>query len=67
MVSEMVEIFFSQYLANFETRGCGGDFSTQGICFSDASFFEISAKNASFYNETGKARETRNAWSAWSP
>jgi len=31
MVSEMVEIFFSQYLANFETRGCGGDFSTQNL------------------------------------
>ena len=31
MVSEMVEIFFSQYLANFETRGCGGDFSPQNL------------------------------------
>jgi hypothetical protein len=31
MVSEMVEIFYSQYLANFETRGCGGDFSTQNL------------------------------------
>ena len=31
MVSEMVEIFFFQYLANFETRGCGGDFSTQNL------------------------------------
>ena len=30
-VSEMVEIFFSQYLANFETRGCGGDFSPQNL------------------------------------
>ena len=27
----LVEIFFSQYLANFETRGCGGDFSTQNF------------------------------------
>ena len=31
MVSEMREIFLSQYLANFETRGCGGDFSTQHL------------------------------------
>jgi hypothetical protein len=31
MVSEMVEIFFSQYLANFETRRCGGDFSPQNL------------------------------------
>ena len=31
MVSEMVEFFLSQYLANFQTRGCGGDFSTQNL------------------------------------
>src|ERR1700721_3125963 len=31
MVSEMVEICFSQYLANFETSWCGGDFSTQNL------------------------------------
>jgi hypothetical protein len=31
MVSEMVEFFLSQYLANFQTRGCGGDFSPQNL------------------------------------
>jgi len=31
MVSEMIEIFFSQYLANIETSGCGGDFSPQKL------------------------------------
>ena len=41
----MVEIFFSQYLANFETRGCGGDFSPQNLPPTHR-FFEISAKNA---------------------
>ena len=47
MVSEMVEIFFSQYLANFETRGCGGDFSHSKFAC-DASFSRYLQKTLKF-------------------
>ena len=57
MVSEMVEIFFSQYLANFETRRVWGRFfASKFAC--DASFSRYLQKTLKFVQKCGFGHTT---------